>query len=108
MGKLLLGVWCAVRGLIAGITSPAVRKTYWSALLILLGAGWGMSALLLWAVFHFIAIPAAASAWTELGLWFLRVVLSLGALLVAAVLALPLAQLIAPRFCAAPFFAGFS
>lgn len=94
--------------LTASIKSPEVRKTYWSALLVLLAAGWGMSALLLWAVFHLVAIPAAASVWAEVGLWVLRVVLSLGALLVAAVLALPLAQLIAPRFCAAPFFAGLS
>jgi len=67
-----------------------------------------MSGLLLWAVFHFVTIPVAASVWAEVGLWALRVVLSLGALLIAAVLALPLAQLIAPRFCAAPFFALLS
>jgi len=107
VGKLLVGAWCAISGILAAVSSPAVRKTYWSALLILLGVGWGMSALLLWAVFHLVSIPATASVWAEIGWWVLRVVLSLGALLVAAVLALPVAQLIAPRFCAAPFFAGF-
>lgn len=108
VGKLLLGIFCAVRGLWMGLTDPGVKKTYWSALLTLIAVGWALSALLLWAVFHFVPVEATTSGWAELGLWVLRVVLGVGALFVAAVLALPVAQLIAPKFCAAPFFAGMT
>jgi uncharacterized protein involved in cysteine biosynthesis len=100
------GAWCAVSGLWTGVTSPHVRKTYWSALFTLVIAGWALSFALLWAVFHFVPVEAATSSWSTVGFWLLRVLLGLGALFVAAVLALPVAQVISPKFCAAPFFAG--
>lgn len=104
--RFVRGALCAILGFFAALRSPEVRKTYLLALTTLMLVTWLLSALGIWGVTVAFPIADQLTGWELFLRWALRVLASGLVLLTAVVLALPFAQLIAPKFCFAPFYAG--
>lgn len=105
-GRFLTGAYCAIIGFFDALRSAEVRKTYWAALMTLTLVTWVLGALGIWGVTLVLPVNEVLTGWELFFRWALRVVASGLVLLTAVVLALPFAQLIAPKFCFAPFFAA--